>query len=48
MKTSEAAMKKEDKPNYTGETRKINVNDGGKVQVVGAPSAEKPAKEGGK
>jgi hypothetical protein len=46
--------KKQEKLNYTGETRKINVNDGGKVQVVGQEVNHPPArkaptdKEGGK
>lgn len=29
-------MKKESRPNYTGETRKIHVNDGSRTRVVKA------------
>jgi hypothetical protein len=36
-------MKKEEKPNYTGETIPINVNDGSRTHVVGAPAEKTPA-----
>lgn len=45
-------MKKKSKPNYTGETREINVTDGGRVKVVrdgkDVTEAEPAAKKGGK